>query len=135
MLALSVLVWPFYPAINYAESGMAMRYFSLWPIRGLYRTCPPPGRTYRAPAEMSATERRVFETVAEDFAAMAPALVFVQTDWRLSRCRNQPFDFLAYFRRHPAFERAFRNYRPLTTVDNIAVYHRAPLPVHAPWSR
>jgi hypothetical protein len=48
----------------------------------------------------------------------------VQTDFRLAQCDNRRFDFLAYFRRHPAFERVFEGYAPLTSIGPIAVYRR-----------
>jgi len=116
--------WPSYPVLNYADSRMAMRLPSLWPLPGLYSDCPPGDPVYRPPGRMSRAERFVFEGVTADFVREKPSLVIVQTDFRLWACRGERFDFLAYFRRHPAFEAEFRNYARLTTVGNLDVYVR-----------
>jgi hypothetical protein len=130
VLVLSTDVWPFYPAINEADTEMGMRFFTLWPLAGSYRTCPaaagaaaPP---FRSPERMDDAERFVFEGVSEDFARTRPALLVVQTDWRALGCLDRPFDFLAYFRRHPEFAATLAGYAPLTAFDNVVVLARRP---------
>jgi hypothetical protein len=130
VLVLSTDVWPFYPAINEADTEMGMRFFTLWPLAGSYRTCPaaataaaPP---FRPPERMDEAERFVFEGVSEDFARTRPALLVVQTDWRALGCLDRPFDFLAYFTRHPQFAGTLAGYAPLTAFDNLVVLSRRP---------
>jgi len=130
VLVLSADVWPFYPAINRADTEMGMRFFTLWPLAGSYRTCPSapraPAPPFRPPERMDEAERFVFEGVSEDFARTRPALLVVQTDWRALGCLDRPFDFLAYFRRHPAFARTLDGYAPLTAFDNLVILARRP---------
>lgn len=119
-MVLSMDVWPYYPAFNYAHARGAMHFFTLWPLQGAYRQCPP----LRAPQQMTAQERFVFDSVARDFAWRAPSLLFVQTDFKLARCGEKAFNFLSYFRQDPAFDRVFQGYAPLTKIGAIIVYGR-----------
>lgn len=128
VLFMSADPWPTYPVLNYADNTMAMRLPSLWPLPGLYSDCPPGDPVYRPAARMSRAERFVFEGVAADFVRQKPSLVIVQNDFHLWGCQGQRFDFLAYFRRNPAFEAEFRSYAPLATVGNLDVYVRG-----GPW--
>ncbi|MSO77870.1 MAG: hypothetical protein EXQ87_13330 [Alphaproteobacteria bacterium] len=127
VMIFSVHPTPAFPAVNYAEVPMRSRFQTLWAVVGAYANCPTPKHNpYRSLATMPASERFAYNSIVEDFVRARPALLFVQTNFGLWRCDNRPFDFIAYFRGHPQFERAFRHYTPLMEAHELTVYYRGP---------
>jgi hypothetical protein len=125
VLVLSPQVAPIFPALNYAHARLALRTMNMWILEGNYRTCPADGRRYRDIGEMSDSEFFVFRTVAEDFARAPPAAVIVDRYAGIPDCNGVPFDFIAYFSRHPLFAEAWSHYRPAAGWYRFRLFTRA----------
>jgi hypothetical protein len=74
---------------------------------------------------MSDSEFFVFRTVAEDFARAPPAAVIVDRYAGIPDCNGVPFDFIAYFSRHPLFAEAWSHYRPAAGWYRFRLFTRA----------
>ena len=124
MLVLSPGIYPHFPVVNYANTKMAMRFMSLWPIQGSYEKCLANGRMFRDPAEMSRAEAFAYRAITEDFSRYRPKLVIVDKQPGIPKCAGKDFDYLAYFRRNPAFEAGWHRYRLLAEFDRYWIYVR-----------
>jgi hypothetical protein len=124
VLILSPGIYPHFPLVNYANTRMATRFMSMWPIQGAYTKCLPDGRMFRNPSEMSFAESYAYKAVAEDFNRNRPKLVIVDKEPGIIMCGGKEFDYLAYFRRNPLFEANWQRYRLLTEYDRYWVYVR-----------
>ena len=124
VLVLSPGIYPHFPLINYANTRMATRFMSLWPIQGAYERCLPDGRMFRDPSEMSSTESYAYNAVAADFNRNRPKLVIVDKQPGIDKCAGRDFDYLAYFRSNPLFEANWQRYRLLTEYDRYWIYVR-----------
>src|SRR6185312_9585591 len=121
VLVLSPAVYPIYPALNYANAHQTLRTMDMWLLRGSYQQCLPDGQRYRQTWQMGAAEFFVYRTVADDFARSPPAAVVVDSDPGMPWC-GQPFDFIAYFSRHPLFAEVWSHYRPAGQEGRFRVY-------------
>ncbi|PHK94719.1 hypothetical protein CR162_12415 [Pseudoroseomonas rhizosphaerae] len=124
VLVLSPDIAPAYPAINYAGARSILPFMSLWLLQSTYQRCPESGARYRAAWEMSRAEFTVFRTVAERLARTPPAAVLVSRYTGMPACGGAPFDFIAYFRRHPLFESAWAQYRNWGEIDGYQLFVR-----------
>jgi hypothetical protein len=124
VLVLSPGIYPHFPFVNYARTKMAMRFMSLWPIQGAYRTCLPGRRMFRSSWEMSPAEAFAWNAVAEDFNRARPRLVIVDKEPGIPLCHGEEFDYLAYFRTNPLFEAGWGRYQLLDEFDRYRVYIR-----------
>jgi hypothetical protein len=123
-LVLSPRVGPIFPAVNYAHVRTTMPTITMWVLQGAYLQCLPGGRRYRDPSEMDWTERFMFETIAQDFAADPPEVVVIDQTSEIKRC-GEDFKFLDYFLRNPAFARAWPRYRFVGDADAFDFYARS----------
>jgi len=125
VLILSPGIYPHYPMVNYAGVETVIRFQTMWPLQGIYAQCEPNEPLYNEPAEMTAGERFVFDSVAEDFARERPSVLIVDRVPGMPRCRNEVFNYLEYFKRHPAFAKTFAEYRPVVELERYVVYRRS----------
>jgi hypothetical protein len=123
VLVLSPGIWPIYPALNYAHSHQALNAINLWVLQGIYRQCLPYGRLYRDIGEMDPTERTVYETVAEDFAADPPKVVVIDRISGIPSC-GRDFNLLEYFKRHPLFASTWSRYAFFAATSRLDLYKR-----------
>ena len=123
VLVLSPGVWPIYPALNYADSHQALNAINLWVLQGIYRECLPSGQPYRDIGEMDRTERTLFETVAEDFAADPPKVVVIDRIPGIPWCGHE-FNLLEYFKRHPLFANTWSRYAFFAATNRLDLYKR-----------
>ena len=124
ILVLSPGIEPHYPMMNYAEARMAMDFQTMWALQGAYNECEQDAPLYRETQDMGELERKVFNGVAEDFAANRPALVIVDSIPGIPRCHAEVFSYLDYFMRHPLFAHEWRNYAKLTEYKRYVIYRR-----------
>lgn len=126
VLWLTASIYPQFPVLNEAGSRMAMRFMSLWLLPAIYGEGParPTAAPYNDPAAMEPAETLVYRSVIDDFLRLRPALVLVQDAERDGGFNGRPFDYLEYFRRDPAFARAWTGYRLLTRVDGVRIFKR-----------
>jgi len=123
VLVLSPGVWPIYPALNYAHSHQALNAINLWVLQGIYRECLPDGRPFREFGEMGPTERTLFETVAEGFAADPPKVVVIDRIPGIPWCGHE-FNLLEYFKRHPLFANTWSHYAFFAATGRLDLYKR-----------
>ena len=124
ILVLSPGIYPYYPLVNYTGARMTMRFQTMWPLQGIYAECDPQGDIYNPVERMERHERMVFDSVSEDFARLRPDLVIVDNIPGIPECGPEPFSYLTYFQRHPAFSSAFTHYELLLNVNQFSVYRR-----------
>jgi hypothetical protein len=122
ILALSVGVYPIYPAVNYAGARMMLPTMNMWPLERAYVTCLTDGRRYGEGSEMKPAEHFLFRTVAENFARQPPDVVIVDSTV-LPQC-GAPFDFIGYFSHHPLFAATWSHYKLSGISDRYRVYTR-----------
>jgi hypothetical protein len=123
VLVLSPGVWPIYPALNYVHSHQALNAINLWVLQGIYRECLSDGRPFREFGEMGPTERTLFETVAEDFAADPPKVVVIDRIPGMPWCGRE-FNLLEYFKRHPLFANTWSHYAFFAATSRLDLYKR-----------
>ncbi len=118
-----------YPLINYSGARSASRFPQLWILAAdyfdaLHRSHP---LRYRAPAEMSPSERYLNQAVREDLEAGRPRLLIV---YRAARDRPQNgyrrLDYVAYFSRDPGIARVFSHYQRIARTGDYDVFERVP---------
>ncbi len=116
-----------YPLINYAGAHSASRFAQLWILASAYMDQlkgSSPLR-YRAPGEMSASERYLNQSVFEDLRDRRPKLLVV-----LQHARDLPangfrrLDYIAYFSRDPRIASIFEDYQQVADVGDFVVFER-----------
>jgi len=122
-----------YPGLHLISRSRAQwpyRFWSLWPLPGLYRALDPdPGRyVYRKPENQPPFERLVFDSIVSDFLTYPPSLLIVdagspKNGW-LHAHGDGGFDYLDYFRRDERFTNQFQNYEELPSVARFRVFRR-----------
>lgn len=116
-----------YPLINYSDARSASRFPQLWilgasyleQLKGSY-----PLR-YRAPEEMSPTERYLNQAVLEDLRDQRPKVLLVlepARDLRINGWRR--LDYIAYFSRDPAIAAILQQYQLVADLQGYLVYER-----------
>jgi hypothetical protein len=136
-----------FPLTTYAGTRWPLRFSNLWPVVAAYDSALQAHGAfrYRTEGAMTAEERRVLETVAEDFVRSRPPLVLVlRTAPDLPKWGMRRMDLLAFLRRDPRFDAQFAGYDSLGMVAQYVVYRDttpgsaavfalpAPLPEPAP---
>ena len=122
-----------YPGFHLISRGRAQwpyRFWSLWPLPGLYRNPDPVTRrhTFRPVDSTPPTERFVFDTIVSDFAGNPPRLIIVDAGspkhgW-IQPVGDGGFDYLAYFGRDPRFSSVFQGYEELPPVARFRIFRR-----------
>lgn len=135
-----------YPLINYAGSRSASRFAQLWILPAAYMDQLKSSRPlrYRAPGEMSPSERYLNQAVLEDLRDRRPRLLVI-----LQHARDLPangfrrLDYVGYFGRDPRIASMFRQYQLVADLGDFTVYERiaegaarsAPSPAVRPGTR
>lgn len=118
-----------YPLINYAGAHSASRFAQLWMLPAAYMDQlkgSAPLR-YRAPGEMSASERYLNQAVFEDLRDRRPKLLLI-----LQHARDLPangfrrLDYVAYFSRDPRIASMLQRYQLAADLGDFVVYERIP---------
>ena len=122
-----------YPGLHLISRGRAQwpyRFWSLWPLPGLYRDPDPVTRkhTFRSFDSSPPMERFVFDAIVSDFLRNPPHIVIVDAGspkhgW-IQRGGDGGFDYLAYFGRDRRFASAFEGYEELPPVTRFRVFRR-----------
>jgi hypothetical protein len=118
-----------YPLINYSGARSASRFGQLWILAADYLDAlhRPEPLAYRAPAEMSASERYLNTAVREDLETNRPRLLIV---YRAARDRPQNgyrrLDYVAYFSRDPRIAQVFAHYQRIARTGDYDVFERVP---------
>jgi hypothetical protein len=123
VMVLSPLIAPIFPALTEAPATLSQRSMTTWMLQGAYQTCLPDGRLYREPWEMGRAEFYGFRTTAEDLARERPDAALIDTLAGTAICAA-PFDFIAYFSRHPLFAEAWTHYQEVAALGRFRFYVR-----------
>ena len=112
-----------FPLVLERRAHWGSRYPFVWFLPALYREeLRRPGPVVCRPgSEMSAEERALVGTVADDLRAHRPSLVFVRKPGAEGLLR---IPLLACLSRSEAFRREFGAYRPLMELGHFRVYQR-----------
>jgi hypothetical protein len=118
-----------YPLINYAGAHSASRFAQLWILAAAYMEQLEGSRPlrYRAPGEMSPSERYLNQAVLEDLRDQRPKLLVI-----LQHARDLPMngfrrlDYIAYFGRDPRIANLLERYQRVADLGDFAVYERIP---------
>jgi hypothetical protein len=117
VLALTSLMYPFFPAIEFSNSRSASPYSCLWLVAGQYTQAErgQPAFPYRRFGQMPESERRFVENIV---AALEkePALVLIDRAPVPLRMTNGLVDFRRYFSAHPRFAALLHRYRKLDSI-------------------
>jgi hypothetical protein len=116
-----------YPLINYAGAHSASRFPQLWILAAAYMDQLKSSRPlrYRAPGEMSPSERYLNQAVFEDLRDQRPKLLVV-----LQHARDLPangfrrLDYVAYFSRDPRIASMLDRYQLVADLGDFVVYER-----------
>jgi hypothetical protein len=116
-----------FPLINYAGAHSASRFPQLWILGAAYMDQLRSGRPlrYRAPHQMSPSERYLNQAVFEDLRDQRPKLLVV-----LQHARDLPangfrrLDYVAYFSRDRRIASILDRYQLVTDLGDFVVYER-----------
>lgn len=126
-LTMRAIVYPAFPAVNYAGTRWVLRHHSLWFLPGLYEAelMKPEGEpVFRSVERMPSLERQYFEEIVSDLCAQPPALLLVEPPIPRAPVGRRSLDLLAYYRQDARFERLFSTYSPIGSVSSFAAYSR-----------
>lgn len=114
VLALTSLMYPFLPAIEFSDSRSASPYSCLWLIAGEYSQAERerPHFPYRTLDQMPESERRFVENIVAALEG-EPALVLVDRAPIHLGTFKGPLDYRRYFSAHPRFETLLGRYQKL----------------------
>jgi hypothetical protein len=126
VLWLTDAIYPHYPVVLYDHARPAIAPMELWLLGSVYGrgAASSAGTVMRAPAQMSADERAVFEQVGTALERTRPALVLIASAAAELQLPAGSFDYLAYFLRHPSFAHEWPHYREVAEIDGTRVYQR-----------
>lgn len=111
--------------VNYTGTRMASPYMSMWVLQGVYKYCPASGpQRFNPVDQMSAAERRVYDTVSDGLVMHKPTLVVIDRIPGMPTCDGKVFDYLAYFMQNSKFAAEFMNYDMYKVFDRYIVYRR-----------
>jgi hypothetical protein len=116
-----------YPLINYAGAHSASRFAQLWILAAAYMEQLEGSRPlrYRAPGEMSPSERYLNQSVLEDLRDQRPRLLVI-----LQHARDLPIngfrrlDYVAYFGRDQRIASLLERYQRVADLGDFMVYER-----------
>lgn len=127
-LTMRAIVYPAFPAVNYARTTWVLRHHSLWFLPGLYEgeLMKPEGEpVFRSIDRMSSLERTYFDEIVSDLCGRPPGLLLVEPPIPRAPIGRRSLDLLAYYRQDPRFDRLFRSYAPIGPVSSFTAYSRA----------
>jgi hypothetical protein len=125
VLSMRTILYPAFPAVNYAGAGWSLRYNSLWFLPGLYSAqlaSPDSERQFRSPAAMEPIEREFFEQIIADLCAAPPALLAIEEPINRAPAGRRALDLGAYYGQDERYRRLSAAYSPLTTLGPFTVF-------------
>jgi hypothetical protein len=126
-LTMRAIVYPAFPAVNYAGTRWVLRHHSLWFLPGLYEDelMKPTGEpVFRSVERMSSLERKYFDEIVSDLCARPPGLLLVEPPIPRAPIGRRSLDLLAYYRQDARFDRLFASYSPNGSVSSFTAYSR-----------
>ncbi len=114
-----------FPLVLESRVEWGSRYPFMWFLPALYREALASGDSlrYRSGTEMSAAERRLIRSVAEDLGRYQPVYVFVR---RPGGPHFLQVDILAALWQDAEFAKEFARYRPTMELEHFRVFERMP---------
>ena len=128
LLSMRFLLFPAFPAANYADVTWVLRHNSLWFLPGLYEEVlnePGGDAAFRTVAAMPPLERKYFAEIVDDLCARPPSVLFIEPPVLDAPRARRSLDLIAYYAQDPRFARLFASYTRVTTVGPFVAYARA----------
>ena len=127
VLSMRTIIYPAFPAVNYAGARWTMRHNSLWFLPGLYEKelqAADGVVPFRAPGAMPRLERDFYEEVIGDLCAAPPDLLLVERADPRAPGGRRALDLAAYYSQDGRYARLARGYEPLTVLGPFSVFKR-----------
>jgi hypothetical protein len=127
VLSMRTIVYPAFPAVNYADARWVLRHNSLWFLPGFYEDAPmrPDGAVApRSPGQMPELERRFYEEIVSDLCAQPPGVLLIETSMPRAPASRRVLDLAAYYGQDSRFARMFAAYDPVSSVGPFTVFSR-----------
>lgn len=119
ILSMRTIIYPAFPAVNYAGVRWGLRHNSLWFLPGLYAD---QDRASGGPLEphsldsMSSLERMFFDQVADDLCESPPGLLAFEPAIPVAPAGRRSLDLSAYYKQSPRLKPLLDAYAPRGTV-------------------
>lgn len=127
VLSMRTIIYPAFPAVNYAKRTWGLRQNSLLFLPGFYadqdRLQGGPLAPHH-PAGMEPLERQYFNQVIEDLCAALPAVLAFEEPLQKAAAGRRALDLHAYYAQDTRAATLFSAYRPAGTVGPFRVWTR-----------
>jgi hypothetical protein len=127
-LSMRTMIYPAFPAVNYAGVGWSLRHPFLWFLPGLYDDAlraPGPTVAFRAPTAMPAIERAFYEEIIGDLCARPPDVLMIEAAPPRAPLGRRALDLSAYYGQDDRYRRLTESYDPLTPIGQFLLFRRA----------
>jgi hypothetical protein len=125
VLSMRTLIYPAFPAVNYAPASWSLRHNSLWFLQGFYA-----GQDLRAggplqahhPDAMAPRERKFFDEIVHDLCASPPRLLAIEQPAPAAPAGRRALDLRAYYAQSPRAQRLFGAYSPVEEIGPFTLF-------------
>jgi hypothetical protein len=127
-LSMRTMIYPAFPAVNYAGVGWSLRHPFLWFLPGLYEAelrAPGPAVVFRAPTAMPAVERAFYEEIIGDLCARPPDVLMIEAPQPRAPLGRRALDLSAYYGQDDRYGRLSASYDPLPPIGQFLLFKRA----------
>lgn len=119
VLSMRTIIYPAFPAVNYAHASWSLRHNSLWFLQGFYDDqdlhAGPPFQAHPLDA-MPPLERHFFGQIVDDLCASPPALLAVERPAPVAPAGRRALDLEAYYAQSPRAARLLHAYTAAGTI-------------------
>jgi hypothetical protein len=125
VLSMRTIIYPAFPAVNYAGSPWGLRHNSLWFLPGFYtdqdRLAGGPLDPHSVES-MSELERMFFDQIVEDLCSSPPQLLAIEQPGAVAPAGRRALDLYAYYAQHPSANGLLASYRREGSVGPFALF-------------
>lgn len=125
VLSMRTIIYPAFPAVNYAGAAWGLRHNSLWFLPGFYtdqdRLAGGPLQPHTL-EDMPDLERVFFEQVVEDLCGSPPHLLAIEQPGSAAPAGRRALDLHAYYAQSPSARRLLEVYRTQGIVGPFTLF-------------
>lgn len=125
VLGVHTLIYPAFPAVNYARASWSPRQNSLWFLPGLYSDQDARGGPPMTPHpidRMAPTERVFFDQLIDDLCRTPPRLLALEKALPVAPAGRRGFDVMAYLNQSPRIRPMLASYRRIESIGTLDVF-------------